>query len=207
MPLASSTRLRSFSGFLPPPFQSRRAASGHALGGNPRPSSGFPQPHSQNSMAQTPVAGIPVRFTGRGAVNSFQDDSALLTGPLASRWMNSPWPSCARISPSWTATWASRQGKARQAFHLLSLEYVVIDGGLLIGSFNRLRLLRIPDHDVGIGADKDGAFPRVAIQDFGDVCRGHGHKFVRRKPSGIHALGPEHWHSVPPSRRFRSGFS
>lgn len=41
---------------------------------------------------QTPLAGMPVRSTLRGAVSSFQVLSALLTAWKGSRDTNSPWP-------------------------------------------------------------------------------------------------------------------
>ena len=43
-----------------------------------------------DAQTQTPVAGMPVRCTWRGAVISFHCDSARLTGFLASRGTN--WP-------------------------------------------------------------------------------------------------------------------
>jgi hypothetical protein len=45
---------------------------------------------------------------------------------------------------------APRQGKARQALHLLALEDVVINGRLLAAGGDRLGLFRVPDHQVGI---------------------------------------------------------
>ncbi len=54
---------------------------------------------------QTPVAGMPERCTGRGAVRSFHFDSALLVGVPALRSTNLPWPSCEVSVPSVTATW------------------------------------------------------------------------------------------------------
>ena len=91
---------------------------------------------------------------------------------------------------------AAGQGVARQAFHLLALEDVVVDGGLLRRGRDRLLLLGVPDHEIGIGADEDGPLLRVAVQDLGDVGAGHGHELVRRQAPGVHAMRPEHRHPV-----------
>lgn len=53
---------------------------------------------------QTPLTGMPVRSTLRGAVSSFQVDRALLTAWNGSRLTNWPWPCCGITFPSSTAT-------------------------------------------------------------------------------------------------------
>ena len=52
-----------------------------------------------DSAHHTP-AGMPLRSTLRGAVSSFQADSAVLTGALAGRSTKRPCPFSARTSPS-----------------------------------------------------------------------------------------------------------
>ena len=53
---------------------------------------------------QTPLAGMPLRSTGRGAVSPFHVDSAFDTGPAGARATNSPCPSAGFSAPSSTIT-------------------------------------------------------------------------------------------------------
>jgi hypothetical protein len=55
-------------------------------------------------QTQTPLAGIPVRTTGLGAVRSFHWVSARFTAPFGGRLTNWPWPSSVLIAPSSTTT-------------------------------------------------------------------------------------------------------
>ena len=56
----------------------------------PCPGDGPVSPCSSAGTAQTPLAGMPLRSTGRGAVSSFHDDSALFTAPDGVRWTYLP---------------------------------------------------------------------------------------------------------------------
>ena len=57
---------------------------------------------------------------------------------------------------------AAREGEARQAGDLLALEDVVVDRRLLACGRDGLRALRVPDDEIGIGADQDRALSRIA---------------------------------------------
>ena len=56
---------------------------------------------------------------------------------------------------------------------------------------DRLLLLRVADDDVGVGADRDRALPRIDVEDLRDVGRGDGDELVHGQPAGLDALGPQ----------------
>ena len=55
---------------------------------------------------------------------------------------------------------------------------------------------RIPDHEIGVGADRDRALARIDVEDAGDVGRGHRDEFFLGQPPGIDARGPQHRQAV-----------
>ena len=65
---------------------------------------GLEPAHVTKQVAHTPVAGMPVRCTARGAVISFQVERARLTAPRGSRATNWPCPGRVLISLSTMAT-------------------------------------------------------------------------------------------------------
>ena len=119
--------------------RSERAGERRAAAGAGRAGAGFVRsPGRPADVAvvsspshQTPLAGMPLRSTLRGAVRSFQVDSALVTAGNGSRATNLPWPSRVLTVASSIATSPRGQRVARQAGDLVALEDVVVDGRLL----------------------------------------------------------------------------
>ena len=60
--------------------------------------------HQPGRRPHTPLAGMPLRATGRGAVSAFQVESDRLTAPDGGRATNSPCPSAGFSVPSSTIT-------------------------------------------------------------------------------------------------------
>ena len=73
---------------------------------------------------------------------------------------------------------------------------VVVDLLELGASSDGLARLRIPDHDVGIGAGGDTALARVDIENLGGIGRGHGHELIHGQAARAHAMMPKHFHAV-----------
>ena len=75
---------------------------------------------------------------------------------------------------------ALANGVASNAAHRFALEDVEVD--VLMVSFrgDRARTVRVPHHDVSIGAHLDRPLARVEVEDFGGVGGGDRDKFLGR---------------------------
>ena len=122
-----------------------------------------------------------------------------------SRLTNRPRPLLASTLPSSNDDRAARQRVARQALHFDAFEHVVVDDRDLLVGADRLRRLRVPDDDVGVGAGQDRALARIEIENARDVGRGHGDEFVRRSAGPCRRRRSRAPACDPRGRRCRSG--
>jgi hypothetical protein len=87
---------------------------------------------------------------------------------------------------------AGRQRGARQPRAGKAFEHIVVDAAYLLLGGDGLGGFGVPDHQIGVGTDRDRTFARVEVEDAGAIRRGHGDEFLLGEPSGIDARGPEH---------------
>ena len=91
---------------------------------------------------------------------------------------------------------ALADGHGRQAGDAHALEHVDVEAHVVGLGADRLAGARVPDHEIGIGADLDRTLARIDVVDLGGIARGRGDKLVHGQPPGRDARGPQHRHPV-----------
>src|SRR5579871_1854369 len=91
---------------------------------------------------------------------------------------------------------AARQRDNGRADTVKTLEHVVVDPADLALGADGLAALRIPHHDISIGADADPALARIDIEDAGNVGGRHRDKLLLCQPPGMDTGGPQERHAI-----------
>ena len=91
---------------------------------------------------------------------------------------------------------ALAQGRHRHPLHRHAFEDIEIHLLVMGLGRNGARRLRIPHHQVAVGAGGDHPFLRIKIEDLGRVGRGDGDEFVHRQAAGIDPVVPEHRQAI-----------
>lgn len=91
---------------------------------------------------------------------------------------------------------ATSDGNLWDSVHGLALKNVEIDGMMVSFCADHSRSLGIPYYDIRVAAHLDTAFLGVKIEDLGRCGTGNVDKAVSRHLAIVHALLPNHAHSV-----------
>ena len=86
------------------------------------------------------------------------------------------------------------------ALHRPAVIHRIAGPGLHAAPVDGDPLVRVPQREVGVGADGDRAFARIEAEQPGGVDRGQLHELVQRDAAGHDALGVQHGH-----QRFQIG--
>ena len=95
---------------------------------------------------------------------------------------------------------AARENFSWRSFDLNALEHGVVDAHVVCLGADDLLVVRVEDHDVGVGADGDGSFAWIEAEELSGRCRDEFDEAVGGEAVAVDAAGVDEAEAVLDAR-------